>query len=314
MVFVFLYVARNSIIGQYNSTQIVVGMSLCMILLFNMRYSALFFMGTILLFGLFYWRKKYGKAFVISSLLGFSFVALYKLLFINYFHAGYVDQFLEIGLHPTSQLIVELFQGLSTSFNPFIHMASPTGGMINYAIYGVGVLTLVLMFFLFKYNPLSETEKLMAWVGVLGVLCSFFIQYFYSVDVLDYRLLSPFILSIWLLFFKKVYAVLGRKIYFISFLSLASGLAFTWLSRGNYLENRKAITRYLEQENLQNGKIFFYTSPDEKNPNQIQVAELISTVNPEVYISKNPKDTLKSNVLTASKVQQKIKIMKNKYQ
>lgn len=314
VVLVFLYLSRNIIIGKYSQILSIVLLSAVLILLYNIRYSALFFMGTCFLFGLMGWKKSYGKSFLYSSLIGLAFVVLYKFLFVDYFNENYVNQFLEMGLHPTSKLLVELYQGLSTSFNPFVHIANPAGGVINYGIYGVGTLTIGMMMVLFIKNPLSETEKFMIFTGIIGVLCSFFIQFFYSVDPLDYRLLSPFILPIWLVFFKKIYAVFGKWMYAISVLSLVTGFAFTWLSKGNYLENRKTISEFLNREHLSDKKIIFYANPKENIPEQIQVAELISTVNPRVYISHQAKDTLKKEVLTAYKVQTKIKIIKNKFQ
>jgi hypothetical protein len=102
--------------------------------------------------------------------------------------------------------------------------------------------------------------------------------------------------------------------YAVAVLSLVTGFAFTWLSKGNYLENRKTISEFLNREHLSDKKIIFYANPKENIPEQIQVAELISTVNPRVYISHQAKDTLKKEVLTAYKVQTKIKINKNKFQ
>ena len=46
----------------------------------------------------------------------------------------------------------------------------------------------------------------------------------------------------------------------------------------------------------------------------IQIAELISTVNPDMTVTFKPKDTLQKTVLTEYKVLEKIKIDKNKFQ
>ncbi len=312
-VLVFLYVSRNIIIGKYSVFTSVFYLSILLILLYNIRYSALFFIGASFLYGLISYRKKYGKAFIISAIIGFIFVVLYKFLFVDVYNEKYVQQFLEIGLHPTSKLLLELFQGLAASFNPFIHIANSGGGIINYGIYGIGALNLLLMAFLFIRIPLSETEKYFVFVGIIGILCSYFIQYFYSVNPLDYRLLSPFILPVWMVFFKKVYQVFGKLTYTIPVLSLITCLAFTWLSRGNYLENRKQITRFLNEENLKTGPIHFY-APNEADLDKVQMAELISTVNPEVYMTFKPKDTLKNRTLTQYKVLRKIRIQTNKFQ
>ena len=125
-------------------------------LLYNIRYPALFLMFATGLFGILKYKKSYGKIFIISGLAGFLFVVAYKFLFIDYFDEKYVSTFLEIGLHTTSQLLIELFQGLTTVFNPFIHIANPSGGIINVGIYGLGLLNIFLMVFLFTKNKLLK--------------------------------------------------------------------------------------------------------------------------------------------------------------
>lgn len=312
-VFVFLYIARQIIIDEIKGFKAFLYLSLMLILLYNIRYSALFLMGGIFLYGILNLKKEYGKTFIFSGLAGMVFMVLYKFLFIDYFNENYVKTFLEIGLHPTSKLLVELFQGLATTFNPFIHIANPAGGIINYVIYGLGFLNIGLMVFLFIKNRLSETEKFLVSIGVSGIVCSYFIQYFYSVNPIDYRLMAPFSLPIWMVYFKKMYQVFGKLTYVITALSLITGFAFTWLSKGNYLENRKEITEFLESEKMQKGRINFYM-PSEEELDKMQIAELISTVNPNVKVTFKPEDTLKKNTLTKHKVLKKVKIDQNKYQ
>ena len=312
-VFVFLYIARQIIIGEIKGIQAFIYLSLMLILLYNIRYPALFLMGGVFLFGILNFKKQYSKIFIFSGLIGFAFVILYKFLFIDYFNEKYLATFLEIGLHSTSQLLVEFFQGLSTTFNPFIHIANPAGGIINAGIYGIGFFNIILMASVFIKNKLSETEFFLVFIGVIGIICSYFIQYFYSVNPIDYRLMAPFSLSIWLVYFKKFYQIFGRFTYLITVFSLLTGFIFTWLSKGNYLENRKEITRFLKEENLQNVPVKFYLE-SEKELDKTQIAELISTVNPNVGITFKAKDTLKKTTLTQYKVLQKIKIDTNKFQ
>jgi hypothetical protein len=313
-VFLYLWFGRNVIIGKYNFLYSILFLTLSLIALYNIRYSGLFFIGSCFVFGVWNWKKNYGKAFVISSVIGLAYVLFYKIFFIDYFNTTYIQQFLEMGLHPTKKLLVELFQGLTTSFNPFIHIANPAGGIINFGIYGLGLITIAIIIFIFMKFRLSETEKFFVFVSVFCIFSSYFIQYFYSVDGLDYRLLSPFLLPIWLVFFKKLYSFFGQKTYSIAFLSLMTGFVFTWLSKGDYLENRKNVKTYLQTENLTDKKIVIYTDIKENVPEQIQIVELISSVNPKIYISHNPKDTLQTNVLTAYKIGKKLKISKNKMQ
>lgn len=312
-VFVFLYVGRQIMIEEIKGFKAFLYLSLILIALYNIRYSALFFIGGVLLYGILNLKKHFGKTFIYAGFTGLLFVVLYKFLFIDYYNERYVDQFLEIGLHPTSKLLVELFQGLCTTFNPFVHIAKPNGGFINYAIFGIGFLNILLMAFLFIKNKLSETGKFLVFIGVIGIICSYFIQYFYSVNAIDYRLLAPFSFPIWLVYFKKLYQVFGKLTYGITALSLMTGFAFTWLSKGNYLENRRQIQQFLKLENLENKPLKFYMESEEQL-DRIQIAELISTVNPDMTVTFKPKDTLQKNVLTEYKVLQKIKIDKNKFQ
>ncbi len=312
-VFVFLYVARQIIIDQLKGLPAFLYLSLMLILLYNIRYPALFLMGGIFLFGILNFRKHYAKTFIFSALTGFFFVILYKFLFIDFFNEKYLETFLEIGLDPTSVLLVELFQGLTTTFNPFIHIANPAGGVINYGIYGIGLLNILLMVFIFIKNKLSETEFLFIFLGVVGIGCSFFIQYFYSVNPIDYRLMAPFSLPIWLVYFKKLYSIFGKLTYGITILSLMTGLLFTFLSKGNYLENRKVITKFLKEENLENVPLKFYLESEEEL-DKYQIAELISTVNARMVITFKAADTLQKNTLTQHKILQKTKIDTNQFQ
>ncbi len=312
-VFIFLYLAHQIIQEKITGSKAICWLSLFLIILYNIRYPALFIIGGTLLFGIFNFRKTYGKVFIYSGVIGLVFVVLYKFLFIDYFNENYVKQFLEIGLHPTSRLLKELLQGLFTTFNPFIHIANPAGGVVNYGIYGIGFLNVLVIIFLFIKNKLSETEKFLIFIGIIGIICSYFIQYFYSVNPIDYRLLAPFSFPIWLVYFKKLYAVFGKFTYGITILSLMTGFVFTWLSKGNYLENRREITKFLKAEELDKGRVKFYMER-ESELDKMQIAELVSTVNPNVKVTFTPKDTLEHRTLTKHKVLKKIKINENKYQ
>lgn len=312
-VVLLFYVARQVLKNRIGTAKGILSLSLLLILLINIRYNALFLCLGSLIFGLMNFHKFYGKSFIISGILGIVFYGLYKVLFIDYFNENYLNTFLEIGLKPTSQLLIELLQGLATTFDPFVHIADPNGGIINYGIYGLGVLTIVAMFFLFRKTRLSGTEKFMLTTSCVGIICSFFIQYFYSVNALDYRLLAPFSFGIWLVFFKKIFHIFESLTYAVAFCSLLTGFAFTWLSKGNYLQNRKEISEFLEKENLMDETITFYLKSEESG-DDIQTAELISTVNPKIYISFKPEDTLQKKVLTRYRVESRIRIKKNNYQ
>ncbi|CAA7391291.1 hypothetical protein [Chryseobacterium fistulae] len=312
--FLLLYTASLVIHEKLKGWQAIFYLSISLILLYNIRYSALFIIGGAGLFGLFFRKKNYASTFIISSIISGLFVVLYKFLFIDYFNKEYVDQFLEMGLHPTSTLLIELFQGLCTTFNPFVHMANPGGGIVNYGIYGIGLLNILFMIFLLMRKKLSETELFIVFISLSGIICSYFIQYFYSVNAIDYRLLAPFSFPLWLLYFSKLFQIFGIKVYVIGILSVMTGVVFTWLSKGNYLENRKVITQFLQSENLEKAPLKFYLESENEDLEKIQIAELISTVNPNVQITFNPKDSLQKNTLTPHKVLQKIKIDKNRYQ
>lgn len=312
-VFIFFYVSHQIITKKLFGSKAVFFLSLSLILLFNIRYTALFFMGGSFLYGIFYRKNTRGKIFIYSSLLGVFFILFYKFFFVDVFNEHYVSRFLEMNLHPTSLLIKEFFLGMFTAFNPFIHIANPGGGKINFIIYGVGLLNIAFIIFLFLKNQLDETEKLMIFMGIIGILCSYFIQYFYSVDSLDYRLLSPYSFPIWLVYFKKLFSVFGKIIYMITFLSIIAGFIFSWLSRGNYLENRKALKTYLVEEGLTGQRIYYY-SPSESDMPKMKIAEMLSTVNSDLKITFNPKDTLSKNCITEYKILQKVKLQKNKFQ
>ncbi len=68
----------------------------------------------------------------------------------------------------------------------------------------------------------------------------------------------------------------------------------------------------MKDENLMHSKLKFYVKDLEDN--DVQTAELISTVNPHIYYTFTASDTLKNDVLTRYKVEKKISIKKNKYQ
>lgn len=312
-VFLFVYCSNQIINGKLTGGKAVFYLSISLIALYNIRYSSLFFIGGTGFFGLLFWKKAYSKIFITSSIVGLAFVVGYKFLFIDYFNSSYLNTFLEIGLYPTSKLLTELGQGLATTFNPFIHIANPAGGPINYAIYGIGIVNICLMVYLFLSKKLNESEKFILIIGIFGIICSYFIQYFYAITPLDYRLLAPFSFMIWLLYFKKMFENFGSKVYATGFLSLCSGLLFTILSKGNYLENRRAITKFLKDEKLENTPLLYYIE-NEEDLEKIQIAELISTVNPNIDLTFKPSDTLNRKTLTYYKVLQKIKIDKNKYQ
>lgn len=312
LVLIFFYVTQQIIENKISQSKGIFLLTILLISLLNIRYSALFFCVGSIVFGMMKIGKHYWKSFAISGVLGIGFYGIYKVLFIDYFNENYVDSFLEIGLKSTPELLTELFQGLATTFNPFIHIADPNGGAINYGIYGIGVLTMLAMVFVFLKTQLSESEKLILVISFVAIVLSYFVQYVYSVNAIDYRLLAPFVLGIWLVFFKKLFYLFGDLTLGIGFLSLLTGFAFTWLSRGDYLENRKSITQFLKSENMLNKQLKFYMKDEMDNDGQ--TAELISTVNPHIYISFKAQDTLKKEVLTRYRVEKKINIKKNNYQ
>jgi len=311
-VILFFFTAHQIIKNRISQTQGIFYLTLTLILLLNIRYSALFFCVGSIVFGLIKIGKHYWKSFAISGVLGVGFYGLYKITFIDYFNKDYINSFLEIGLKSTPQLLLELFQGLTTTFNPFIHIADPNGGIINYGIYGIGLLTIIVMVFLFVRTKLSETEKFILIVSLVTIILSYFIQYVYSVNAIDYRLLAPFSIGIWMVFFRKIFQIFDDTTYAIAFMSLATGFVFSWLSKGNYLENRKAITQFLKEEKMMDKELKFFMK--DQMDNDGQTAELISTVNPRIYITFKPSDTLKNNTLTRYKVEKKINIKKNNYQ
>ena len=312
-VILLFFTAQQILKNRITQTQGIFYLTFLLIILLNIRYSALFLCLGTLAFGVLNFRKNYWKTFAISGILGIGFYGLYKLLFIDYFNENYIAQSLEIGLKPTSTLLIELFQGLATTFDPFIHIADPNGGIINYGIYGIGFLTIIAMVFLFFKTKLSETERFILSVSLICIVCSYFIQYFYWINPMDYRLLAPFSIGIWIIFFRKLFQIFDDMVYSVAFLSLMVGFVFTWLSKGDYLQNRKTISEFLEKEKIRNKTFEFYVETLE-NQDEVQVAELISTVNPKVYITFKASDTLKNNVLTRYKVESKIKIKKNNYQ
>lgn len=313
-VLLFFYISRQIIIEQYQKWEAIIWLSIILILLYNIRYNALFFIVSCLFYGAWNYRKELGKIFMASSGFGLLYILGYKFFFIDVFNPIYFQQFLEIGVKPTSQLLEELFIGLFTTFNPFIHIAHPTSSIANTGIYLIGALNILLMITVFTKNGISETEKFLVLTGITGIICSYFIQYFYSVNALDYRLLTPFILGIWLVYFKKLSQIFGQKIYFIPFMSIITGLAFTILSKADYLPNRKLAKDFLIQNHLIEKKIMFYHKIDDQPGDEIQTAELLSTVNPNIYLTTNPKDTIKSNVITLHKFESQVKIRKNKFQ
>lgn len=312
-VFILLFVSDGVILQKWKKSKSIFYLTLALILLFNIRYNALFIMGAVGLFGLLSIKKNYAKVFITSAVFAVVYIVLYKFLLIDYFNANYINQTLEIGQKLTSELLLELFQGLAVTFNPFIHMANPNGGITNYAIYGIGILNILLILFLVIKNKLSDTEKFFLLMGISGILCTFFIQYFYWIDPIDYRLLAPFSFPIWLVYLNKLFELTGLKTYAIGVLSILSGIAFTWLSKGFYLENRKEISNYLKTEKLDDKPLLFYVENLE-DLEKVQVAELISTVNSDISFTFKAKDTLQKTTLTQHKVLQKIKIDKNKYQ
>ncbi|UQB68673.1 hypothetical protein [Epilithonimonas zeae] len=311
-VILFFFTASQIIKNRISQTQGIFYLTLVLILLLNIRYSALFFCVGSLVFGLMKIGKHYWKSFAISSFLGVGFYGLYKVTFIDYFNKDYINQSLEFSLKSTPTFLLELFQGLTTTFNPFIHMADPNGGIINYGIYGMGILTIVAVLFLFIKTKISEAEQFIIIVSIICIICSFLIQYVYPVNAIDYRLLAPFSMGIWMVFFRKIFQIFDDTTYAIAFMSLATGFVFSWLSKGDYLENRKAITQFLKEEKMMDKELKFFMK--DQMDNDGQTAELISTVNPRIYITFKPSDTLKKDVLTRYKVEQKINIKKNNYQ
>lgn len=312
-VFFLIYLSKEIIDGKLSSTKAIIGLSILLIILYNIRYSALFIMAAVGWFGLLNIKKYYGKYFIISAIVGIAFIIFFKFFYIDYFNKNYVDSFLNIGLKPTSQLLIECFQGLTTSFNPFVHIADPNGGKINFFIYGIGLANIIVLSILIIKNKLTDIQKLMIWISIIGITCSYFVQYFYSVNAIDYRLLSPFILPIWLVYFQLLFKNLGSLTYCIPVLSLITGFAFTWLSKGNYLENRKEIQQFLHNENLEKEPIKFYLKAESDMAN-IRSVEIISTVNPDIRITFDPKDTLRPKVLTPYKVDQKLNLQRNNFQ
>ena len=312
-VFIFLYYSSLVINDKIKNWQAIILISLLLVAMYNIRYNTLFIMIGCIGFGLLFYKRNYAKYFLISGVIGVFFMIAYQLLFINYYNEDYIKVFLQVGLHSTSKLLLELFQGLCTTFNPFIHIANPNGGIVNIGIYGVGLVNIAVMLYLFLNKKLSETEKFFLIIGSAGICGSFFIQYFYSVNPIDYRLMAPFSFPIWLIYFKKLYDKIGNLTYGIAMISLVVGFTFTMLSRGNYIENRKKMESFLTKEGLKDKPLKFYMT-EETDLSSMQLAELISTINPVIYVTFKPQDSLQKTTLTRYKIVRKLQLDENKYQ
>ena len=118
-------------------------------------------------------RKGTAKIYIISSIIGLAFVAGYKFFFIDVFNQNYVNKFLEIGLKPTSLLVKEFFLAIGTSFNPFIHILNPNGGILNVGILGIGFLNII--FFIKVFTVFTDEF----WSSkIVGILCYLFMVFF----------------------------------------------------------------------------------------------------------------------------------------
>ncbi len=61
-------------------------------------------------------------------------------------------------------------------------------------------------------------------------------------------------------------------------------------------------------------KIYYYRPIKDENFSSSKISEIISTINPRVYITEKPEDSLKKEVLTKFKIESKVKMNKNKFQ
>ena len=312
-VFLLFYYSKQVIEENLKGLKAILTLSLLLIICYNIRYSALFLMAGLGWFGLLKIKTTYYNFFILSALFGVLFVVFFKFLYVDYFNEDYVKDFLNIGLKPTSTLLTELWQGLATTYDPFVHIADPSGGIVNYAIYGIGLINIgVILYFVIKTKH-SDFDLLLLWTGCVGIACSYFVQYFYSVNPIDYRLLAPFSLPIWMYYFRRLWTIFGNLTYLIPVGSLITGFVFTWLSKGNYLENREEIQTFLKSENKETGTIKFWLKSEEDLGN-VRSAEIISTVNPMIYTTFSAKDTLDPKVLTPYRVDSKLKIKRNQFQ
>jgi len=81
-VFLFLYTAMLVITGKLEKWKAVFYLSLALIALYNIRYSALFIIAGTGLYGLIFWKRKYSFSFIISAAISCVFIVLYKFFFI----------------------------------------------------------------------------------------------------------------------------------------------------------------------------------------------------------------------------------------
>ena len=68
------------------------------------------------------------------------------------------------------------------------------------------------------------------------------------------------------------------------------------------------------KEKLMDSKIYYYRPIKDENFSSSKISEIISTINPRVYITEKPEDSLKKEVLTKFKIESKVKMNKNKFQ
>jgi hypothetical protein len=109
-------------------------------------------------------------------------------------------------------------------------MSDPGGGIINYGIYGLGAFNILLMIFLFTRSKLTNSEFFFVFTSLFGLYVHF-IQYFYPVDAIDYRILAPFSFPLWLVYFRKLFQLFDVKVYAIGILSIMSGVFYMAFQR-----------------------------------------------------------------------------------
>jgi hypothetical protein len=311
---VLLYQIKNAFEGQKLKP---ISLGVLLILMYQTRYNSLFFAVILGGFALLHFRKKFAKPLAIALLMFGLIYIVYQTYVLPYYNPNYFVERWEPGNKSWLLMLQELPLGILMAFHPLIHIAPPQAGMAAYGIYAIGFANILLMVAIFyrKYKALgfSLYEQFCLYLCVGGILLSFIVQRVYAINPLDFRLLIPFTLPIWLMYFRYLHAYLRKiKPYFKRYLLLNLGIsaAFIYLTKADALGNRNKAYAYLKQEGYLDKKLKFYVPNDDPLPAS-KLAELLGSFNPMIEPTGLAKDTLNAQTLSSYKVEQKLKLSKN---
>ncbi len=277
---VFYYYLNKFLLKKESKLVDILVLSVLILVLFMVRYAALFTWSPLILLPLVFKLSKAKVRYLMATVfLSLLWMISYVLIVTQF--APIQKSHYELKTN-VLEMTWEFIRGLFTEFNPFSHMYFE-----GFYILQIPVLLFGLGVFLFLIKKLrnaqwEKKESIILFLSVLGMIQLFLSAFIYSMDEMNYRLLIPYTFFIWVVVFSQLIKKYHKFYFPFIGLNFMVIIAFILITFTPFIENYKAVKSYFKDKDLHTIDYQY----DTKNVTDIDV--LVLSLYPQLKYGEKP--------------------------